>query len=158
MDPVGGHATSQVLAGLSDVDIDTIVAHTAPAAAPPQIMLTGTRHLGGAIDHGDSPVGRSLRGAAFVANAVAVVPTPDATGGAAAALAALRADLTPSATGTAYLNFLEGEERRQRASQAVTVDAWRRLGEVRRWLGEVRRRLDPDGVMAYGVDPSAPAV
>ena len=60
-------------------------------------------------------------------------------------MARLREGLAGSATGAAYLNFLEGEEKAIRARDAMTAAAWDRLCEL-------RTRLDPDGMMARGLD------
>ena len=145
VDPMPAAVTSEVLADLDDAAIGAIVDHTAPGDTPPLVIFSEARRLGGAIGRGDSPAGERLRDAGYLLESVAVVPEPGLAPVVEGMMARLREGLAGSATGAAYLNFLEGEEKAIRARDAMTAAAWDRLCEL-------RTRLDPDGMMARGLD------
>ncbi len=148
VDPVPGTSTAELLTDLPDDAIDTIVSHTLEVAGPPPLMFTEIRHLGGALDRGDSSATEQLRGARFVTHSVGMTPTPEAAAALDDFLVPMRAALAPHTTGGAYLNFLEGAERRERSVQAFTPEGWQRFRAV-------KDAVDPDGWFDHGLDTDA---
>lgn len=142
VDPVPACVTSERIRELSDDVIDTVIEHT--TGAPPPLLFSELRLLGGAIGTGDSAASEALRGASFTLQSVGITPTVDAVRETQERLEAMRSQLRPWSAGGAYLNFLEGGERRARARSAFSGSSWERLRRV-------KSQVDPTGMMAHGL-------
>jgi len=145
VDPMPADVASAVLRDLDDDAIRAIMDHTVPGDTPPLVIFTEARRLGGAVGRGDSPVGERLRDGGYLIESIAIVPEPDLAPVVKGMMAALRQGLAGSSTGAAYVNFLDGDDKRGAGPAAMTSDAWERARRV-------KADLDPDNMMAHGLD------
>ena len=144
IDPMPAFNSGAWLRTLSDAAIDTIVDHAMPQGGPPPLIFAEVRHAGGAIHRevgGKAVIGN--REAEFVLSLVAVTPTPDAQAHVAAHTEHLMAALQPALTGGVYMNFLEGEESRQRIRDGLGHDNYARLAQI-------KAQVDPANRLRYG--------
>lgn len=131
-------------------DVDRDVADTLARATfvdgPPPLLFSEIRHLGGAVRSGDrahSVLGN--RDESFLFHALGLTFSPEMGDALQRHLAALRADLGAHLAPGVYLNFVDGEERRGRAVDAVDPADLERVRAV-------KRELDPGDVLRFGVD------
>jgi FAD/FMN-containing dehydrogenase len=140
VDPIGAHQHSELLRGLSQATIDTLVDL---GTNGPLIMLE-LRHLGGALIRPAaalSPLAHS--DAPFSMNAIGVTPTPDAVPVIRGYLARVAEAMRPHATGATYLNFLDLDGATpERVRAAYSPDDWTRLRAL-------KGRRDPDNVFRF---------
>jgi hypothetical protein len=152
MDPVDPLAVVATGAWLETVDGDAgaiLAAHTFPATGSPPLLFSEIRHLGGAVASGDrarSTMGN--RDGEFLLQLVGVPMTPPDGVDVAAHEQATKAALGHHLSDRTYVNFLDGDERRRCAATAID-DADR--AEIQ----ELRRRLDPDDLLRFGIDHDA---
>ena len=146
VDPMPAKSTGAWLASLSDASIDALIAGTLPQQGPPIITFTELRHAGGAIAKADAHgAAFSHRDGRFNMVSIGVTPTPDALEAFTAHTAALRAAIAPDLHGGAYLNFLDGEEMRQRTRAAFSAEHFARLTAL-------KAAIDPHNRLAYSFD------
>jgi FAD/FMN-containing dehydrogenase len=139
MDPEGNTpvaSDSVMLAGLPDEAIEAFV-EAAGDRTTTSLMIGELRQLGGALNR--RPLGGGVTSrfdGAFLAFAAGIAATPEMGMQAQADAMRLIGALTPWASGSAYLNFVENEAD---PSIAFTEQAWRQLRGI-------RSVVDPDGV------------
>ncbi|MGV1010123.1 MAG: FAD-binding oxidoreductase [Dermatophilaceae bacterium] len=127
--PLGAVQRSGALAQIDDDVIDALLEAAGPHSGSPFVMLE-LRQLGGAL--ADSPRGphpMARTDAAYTVNSVGLAPSPESAHAVERAQSRLFRRLSPSLTGTAYVNFLDGEETRNsdRVRAAYTTEDWDRL-------------------------------
>lgn len=132
---------------LDDLDphaIDTLVAGTLPTDGPPLVLFSEVRHAGGVIPrNADTAYGNRTQ--EYLLSIIALVPESELVPVVKAHLETMYADLEPNRAG-AYLNFLDGEDRRQAVRQGVS--SYERLAAV-------KAVYDPNDVMSHGLDLTA---
>jgi hypothetical protein len=145
VDPTPAVTTGEWLSRL-DRHVGEILAElTFPAEGPPILRFSEVRHLGGALARGDrSTSSFGHRDHPFFLNMVGVAVDHDVAEITEHQSHALRS-LGEAATGSAYLNYLDQDERRTR-----TGDAFEPADRAR--LARVQQDLDPGGLFRYGVD------
>jgi FAD/FMN-containing dehydrogenase len=145
-DPMPGMTGSRWLNGLDANVIDAVLeAMAGDESGPSPLIFVEIRHAGGAIGRLVEGASYSGRGADRLLEAVAPVMDPDAPARIRATLARLWERLGPSLAEGAYLNFLEGEDRKAATRDAFDAGTFARLGEV-------KRTYDPANRFAHGID------
>lgn len=144
VDPLPAVVTSDSLPRLDPAVADILIRHTLPSAGPPELIFTEVRHGGGALAADGGAGRRALRDVAFFTHAAGIVDPTDPRR-VADHVASLREAMAPHRSAHAYLNFLEGDERRARTPEAFSADEWVRLQAV-------KASVDPDGRFGYGLD------
>ncbi len=123
----------------------TLAGLTFPVDGPPLLMFSEVRHIGGAVSRGDrATTVLGNRDHEFVWHALGVPMADGMAEGISARLGEIREALADHDTGRAYLNFLDGEERRARTGDALDGDD---VAALRR----LKQELDPDDVVRFGV-------
>lgn len=144
VDPIPAMATGRWLADLDDEVIDALIAAVYPRGGPPPVIFAEVRHCGGAISSGPAAA-YGNRDAELLLEVVGIAPSPEAHEALRAHVDRLYDALGPHLTGGAYLNFLEGDEKRALTSAGI--------GDVDR-LRAVKSSVDPENVFRFGVDLS----
>jgi FAD/FMN-containing dehydrogenase len=150
VDPVPAMVATESLADLDAEASRVLIDHTLPAGGPPALIFSEVRHGGGVLAAADRGAGHARLGEArFITHAVGLLDL-EAPEGLADHLASLRQALAPFRSTHAYLNFLDGEERRERTREAFTDEEWARLLAV-------KAAIDPDDRLRHGLQlpPSA---
>lgn len=150
VDPMPARVTTEWFNRISDEVIDTLVSAVFPVSGPPAILYAEIRHAGGQVArNARGSISSKGRQDEFLLAIVSAVMAPELAEPIAAAQAELRAALRPHVTGAAYLNFLEGDERRDRTAQAFNLEAFAELASL-------KAKVDADNVLDYGlaVQPS----
>jgi hypothetical protein len=149
VDPLPAVATGGWLE-TADGDVGAILAaHTFAADGQPPLLFSEIRHVGGAVATGDrahSTMGN--RDGQFLLQLVGVPLAPADGVGIARHQQATKAAVGRRLSDRTYVNFLDGDERRRCARTAID-DADR--AEIQ----ELRRVLDPDGMLRFGIDHEA---
>jgi FAD/FMN-containing dehydrogenase len=153
--PMPAKSTGAWLHSLSDDAIDALLRYGTPQPAqqgPLPLVFTELRHAGGAIARAD-PASAAFchRDGLFNLLFMGLTPTAEAMAGYMAYTAAIKAQLQQDLTGGVYLNFLEGEEARERTRAAFTP-------EVHQRLAVLKAAVDPDNRLAYSFDIRPDAV
>ena len=144
VDPVPAMVATESLADLDAEASRVLIDHTLPAGGPPALIFSEVRHCGGALAAGDRGAGQARLGdVRFLTHAVGLLDL-DAPAGLEEHLASLRQGLAPFRSTHAYLNFLDGEERRERTREAFADDEWARLLAV-------KAAIDPDDRFRHGL-------
>jgi FAD/FMN-containing dehydrogenase len=145
VDPMPGFSTSERLQEISDVVIDSLVRHVVPAGAPPAVAFAEIRHAGGAIAKVDpNSNAYSNRHVPFMLHMVGAVPVPHFEAVLKTVYAQIKSEIQGSTTGTVYLNFLDGEEKRERTKHAFPAEKLSRLIDI-------KAKYDPDNVFSHGL-------
>lgn len=145
VDPVAGLATSEFFDALTDDVIDILARALFEADGPSPLTLAEVRHAGGAIARTpDYPAAYGYRNHQLVLELNGVAETEESLAALHAFAAATQAQLAPRVAGRAYLNFLEGEERVRRSSEAFPPETWERLKNV-------KAAYDPQNVFSHGI-------
>ncbi len=146
VDPIAGTGTGLWMAGLSDSSIDELVRATFGQGAPPMLLFSELRHVGGAVARGISvPAAFGNREALMILQTMAATPTPDSVAVAHAEIERIRSALAADLTGGHYLNYIDGDERRSGVRGGVGASSTERLAEI-------KARFDPGDLFAYGLD------
>ncbi len=146
VDPVPAESSGGWMNGLSDEAIDAIIAHTLPAGGPPNLMFTEVRHFGGAIRRVDPAAAAfSHRDAEMLMFCVGGAPTPADVARVRQAIANMKQAMQSAMTGGVYMNFVHGEEARQRTKDGYSPETYRRLQEL-------KASLDPENIFRFGYD------
>jgi hypothetical protein len=133
---------------LSDEVVETLLQYVFPRHSPPPLIFSEIRHAGGAISAVDPrSTAYSHREAQYSLEVLAAVPTPEIHAGAKQYIAQLKQALTPHLHGGVYMNFLEGEEARQRTRQGFSAEAYARLQML-------KAKYDPQNMFSYSFDIS----
>lgn len=143
VDPVPSASTGAWLGDLSDEVIDILVGYGVAKDGPLPLVVTEVRHTGGAIarvDPNDSAYGH--RSELLVLNLIGMAPTPEVGAFLKGYTSQFKLALQPHLTGGVYLNFLEGEESRQRIRDAYLPSTYDRLKAL-------KAKYDPDNRFSY---------
>lgn len=144
VDPVPAMVATESLDDLAPGAVRAMIDHTLPSGGPPALIFTEVRHGGGALAAPGGGAGRDrLRDVAFVTHSVGLLD-PAAPAGLTSHLDSLREALAPFRGHHAYLNFLDGEERRERTREAFTDREWARLRAV-------KAAVDPRDRLRHGL-------
>jgi FAD/FMN-containing dehydrogenase len=141
VDPLAAAVANELFNELTDEAIEVFTRYASAENAP--LAFTGIRHMGGALAHADrggNAIGN--RDAQFVAEILAVVPTPEIGKLIADYIAAFKDELYPHATGGVYLNFIQGSEAEQRARDAYAPGTFERLMAL-------KAKYDPNNMFRY---------
>jgi hypothetical protein len=145
-DPMPGMTGSRWLNRLDSNVIDAVLETMAgDESGPSPLIFVEIRHAGGAISRPVEGASYSSRGADRLLEAVAPVMDPGAPARIRATLARLWERLGPSLAEGAYLNFLEGEDRKAATQDAFDTDSYARLVRI-------KRTFDPTNRFAHGID------
>ena len=141
--PSAGRMNGGWLRELSDHAIDVLVTHTLETAG----SLVGSaevRHIGGAVSARDaSSSAYGNRDAQLILTMGGGAPTPEANAALLADLDSVLAELSAERTGGAFLNFLDGENRRSQSAAGVS--------SAERMM-RLKAAFDPTDMMSHGVD------
>lgn len=145
-DPMPAMVTSEMFDVLPDEAISTLVRAVLPVGErPPVLTFAEVRQFGGAIRRqAHLAANDRARQAEFCLEMVGVPMDGEGARRLAEHLRATQESLRPYATGAAYLNFLEGEEKQRR-----TPDAFSPANLAR--LRAVKRALDPEERFSHGM-------
>lgn len=133
VDPLPVFSTGAWMKAMPDAAIDIMVRSTTGGDGPPPLLMTEVRHVGGAVARGRSQAGAFVnREAELLLFMVGLTPTPDAYGALVRHSQQFKAQLRSFLTGGVYMNFLEGEEARQRARDGFSPEAYARLIRLKR--------------------------
>ncbi len=140
VDPIPALNSGEWLRDLSDETADALIGHTFPQGGPPLLVFNEVRLAGGAIARIDpATTAYSHRDEKFIWVSIALGPSEEAAHAVRQQLSRLRTALGPARTGRVYMNFLEGEEMRERTRDGFSEAAFRRLQAVKaRYDGEDR--------------------
>jgi FAD/FMN-containing dehydrogenase len=135
--PTASLITSFLVSGLDAATLDTLTAVSAEAAAD-GVAIVQVRHLGGALaeDHPAAGVAGSVP-EPFIVSAIGPLMSPESGGPLQAGLQRVRESLAAVAADRSVLNFLPPGEGIGRAYDPERVER----------LREIKRRVDPDGVI-----------
>jgi Berberine and berberine like len=114
-------------------------------------MFAETRHAGGAIAAVDAAsAAYGNRNAKYSLQVVGVTPTPAAHAAVREHIAQLKRELAPHLHGGVYMNWLEGEEARERTRQGFSAETYKRLAAL-------KAKYDPDNRFShsYNFRPAA---
>lgn len=143
VDPVPAMSSGRWLTGL-DLEVgEAIVEAAAHAEAPSPVIIAETRHAGGAISRPPSDTAYSTRHAERLLQVIALTPDPGAVADTHARIDRLWGRLGDRAVAP-YLNFLEGDERRELGRSAFDAARWERLAAI-------KAKVDPDEVFSSGL-------
>lgn len=146
IDPTPALSSAAWVHELTDEAIDTILEYTLPAGGPPALIFSEVRHAGGVMARvGQDANAYSNRESRFVLQMVGITPTREAHEALKQHIAEYKRELQPALTGKVYINFLEGEERRERTQDAFSAETYRRLQQI-------KAEYDPKNRMDYGFD------
>jgi FAD/FMN-containing dehydrogenase len=124
--PTPIYGSSEMFDSLSDAAIDVIVRYATDEAAP--LPFCELRHAGGAIARGDPNTNAIChRDATFYMQLGGLAPTPEARAAMDAYMQEFKHDLRSYLRGGVYLNFLAGDEARDRVRDAYTPATYERL-------------------------------
>ena len=145
-DPMPGITGSRWLNGLDSNVIDAVLeAMAGDESGPSPLIFIEMRHAGGAIGRAVDGASYSGRSADRLLEAVGPVMGPDAPARIKETLARLWERLGPNLAQGAYLNFLEGDDRRAATRDAFDAGTFARLGEV-------KQTFDPQDRFSHGID------
>jgi hypothetical protein len=146
VEPVPGWTTGAWLRELSDEAIDLLIRYGGGGNSPSPFAVTEVRHAGGAVGRvgpGSSAYGN--RDASLLCQLIGMAPTPEIHRHLQQVAAELEQGLQPYLTGGAYLNFLSGEESRQRVQDGYSPEAFQRLKSL-------KAKYDPENRLRSGFD------
>ena len=142
VDPLPGSSSGAWLQELTDEVLDTLIRYGAPNESPPTYLMTEVRHAGGAIARVDpSANAYSHRDAPHSLQVVGITGTPEEYRHLQAYTQSLKRDLEPYMMGL-YMNWLEGEESRERIQDGFSPEAYRRLRQL-------KANYDPDNRFGF---------
>lgn len=142
VDPLPGSSSGAWLRALPDEVLDILIRYGAPNEGPPAYLMTEVRHAGGAIARvNPSADAFSHRDAPHSLQVVGITATPEAYRHLQAYTQSLKGDLGPYMMGV-YLNWLEGEESRERIQDGFSPESYRRLREL-------KAKYDPENLFGF---------
>ncbi len=143
-DPVPAISSARWLTGLDTDVLAAVTEALAPAPHPSSVAVVEIRHAGGAVGRHVDGSSYTARDAERLVHAVALAFDPDMAADGAARIARMWERLTPYLSGAAYLNLVEGDERRQQAKASFGAATWQRLQAV-------KQAYDPENLFANGI-------
>ncbi len=145
VDPLPSLATTEWLDDLGCDAVDVLVEALFEQEGPSPLLFAEARHCGGAIGRPpEHPNAYGNRARRFVLECVAVTQGPESEAALAGWVFGFKQRLAPHIAGGAYLNFLEGEEKRRRSSEGFEPEAWQRLRRI-------KAEVDPADVFSHGI-------
>jgi FAD/FMN-containing dehydrogenase len=145
VEPIPVALTGSWMRALSDASIDALVKRTFVGGGPAPLLFAEVRHTGhGATASRSHAMAASETDAIAVAQLLGVTPTPAAFESVRVVLDAVMQAMEPDLTGRHYLNYMEGDERRDSVEQAIGSDAARRLAQI-------KAQVDPDDIFDHGL-------
>ena len=143
LDPSAALSSSAWLKALDDDAIETLIQYGVTGNG---LVVTEVRHVGGAVVHMDAHSSAySNRDASLIMQVIAMTPTPEIWQDLHSYVEQFKQALAPQLTGGVYINFLDGEERRNRTRDAFTPENFRRLTQL-------KAKYDPDDLFSHGFD------
>lgn len=139
--PVAAYGSNEMFDELSDEAIEMIATHATNRISP--LITTELRHAGGAIAQvvpDANAIGN--REARFYFQLGGPIFAPRTKEESAAYIRRFKADLQPYFRGSVYQNFMSGDEAFNRARDAYTPDAYRRLLAL-------KTKYDPDNLFRF---------
>jgi len=110
------------------------------------LTLSEVRLAGGAISRVPPQANAfSHRDNTLSLQMTAVTPTPEAQAKVKEHFARFKREMTPHLTGNVYINFLPGEEGRQRTREGYSLESYSRLKAV-------KAKYDPDNCFSHHFD------
>ena len=132
VEPMPVAITGSWVRALSDESLEALVEHTFPTASPPALLFAEVRHTGHRRSApGTHAMAESEADAMAVVQLLGVTPTPAAFERVRVILDRVMQAMEPDLTGRHYLNYLEGDDRRDSVEQAIGTSAARRLAAVK---------------------------
>ncbi len=145
-DPSPGLSSGAWLRELSDAAIDVLVRYAVSVNGSSPLVATEVRHAGGKISSVDPQFNAfGNRDAAPSLQVVGMTPTPQVYRQVGRYVAQMKQELAPYLTGGVYINFLEGEEARQRTRDAYLPETYRKLQAI-------KAKYDPENTFRFGFD------
>lgn len=145
VDPMPGLSTGAWMRELTDEAIEILVERVAAAHGSP-LAFAEIRHVGGAISRVDPrSTAYSHRDATLLLQMVGAAPTPEIYNFVKQYGDSVKAALAPALTGGVYMNFLEGEEARQKVTAGFSLKSFRQLKTI-------KVVHDPDHYLQYGMN------
>ena len=146
VDPVPGHGSGAWLNSLSDEVADILIRYIVPRNGPAVLGSAEIRHAGGVISRVESgSAAYGHREAAYILQVVGGAPTPEVHEAVRHQIAQLKRGLTPYLHGGVFMNFLGGEEARERTRQGFSPEAYLRLQQL-------KARYDPQNRFSHSYD------
>jgi FAD/FMN-containing dehydrogenase len=144
VDPSPATHNGAWLKELNPESIGTILQFATPQDGPCPITICEVRHVGGAMGRVPSEENAyGLRDCPLLMDIVAFTPTPEFHAMVNQHIRQFKTALEPHLAEGAYMNFLEGEEARQRTRQAFPGDKFERLSAI-------KRLYDPQNLFRFG--------
>ena len=133
VDPIPAMVSTEWFDALPNAAIETLVAATAADGEhPPMLLFSELRHAGGAIRaNAAGAVNDRGRSGELLLEMVGMVFGPEHGMALEAHIERTRQALAPFVTGAAYLNFMEGEDKRERSASAYSDGHMVRLQAVK---------------------------
>lgn len=143
VDPVAGMSTGAWLRELSDDAIQVLIQYGVGKDGNSPVTVTEVRHAGGSISRvNPETAAYSHRDEQHILQLIGLTPTVEARRHLQQYINRFKSDLAPHLTGNVYMNFLEGEESRERIQDAYSTDTFLRLKEV-------KSKFDPENQLRY---------
>lgn len=148
VDPVAGLSTGAWIRELSDEAIQVLIQYGAGKDVNSPLTVTEVRHAGGAISKVNSNLtAYSHRNEKHLLQLVGLTPTIETRQHLQQYIYQFKSDLAPHLTGNVYMNFLEGEESRERVRDAYSTDTFQRLQDI-------KSKYDPENRLSYSFNIS----
>ncbi|MEZ4519270.1 MAG: FAD-binding oxidoreductase [Chloroflexota bacterium] len=141
-DPSPGLASGAWLSDLNDDAVDVLVRFGTLQEGQVPLIMTEVRHAGGAINRVDPDTSAyGHRSSELLLSLIGMVPAPPVKAALADYYRRMLAALGPSAAGTVYMNFLEGDEAANRVRDGFTPEKFGRLVAL-------KAKYDPDNLFS----------
>lgn len=141
--PIPAMMTGAWLHALDDDTLDVLLGYTLPQGGPPAVTFTEVRHAGGAIGRVDRAQNAYChREASLLLFVIGMTPSPEAGQAFLGQAARMKQALGGSLTGGVYMNFLDGEESRQRTRDAYSPETYGKLSAL-------KAAYDPQDRLSY---------
>lgn len=145
VDPIPGTASGRWLARLDSTVLEAMLAAVVGGEGPSPVLMAEARQAGGAISRDNPLASFAARDGQWLVELVGILAGPGAHEEVGRRIAAAWEQVAPNmAALSSYLNFVEGDERVQTASQAFSPDIWSRLAAA-------KRHYDPTNVFRHGI-------
>lgn len=148
VDPLPVALTGSWIRSLSDQSVDSLVKHTFVTGRPPALLFAEVRHIGHRSEtSGTHAMAESEVDAIAVVQLLGVTPTPADFERVRVVLDRIMLEMEPDLSGRHYLNYLEGDERRDGVEQAIGSSAASRLASI-------KAEVDPSNMFDHGLHTS----
>jgi FAD/FMN-containing dehydrogenase len=131
LDPLPVFTTGAWMNALPAAAAEPLIRHCVEGPSP--VLFAEVRHAGGAIARVPSRAAAfGNREAPLLLLLLGLTPTPEAREALVRHTQSIKEQLRPHLTGGVYMNFLEGEEARQRVRDGYSPEAYERLVQLKR--------------------------